>query len=36
LPYAGPLIASIAMLWGLGAIGLAMYRRTRSNLAVVA
>ena len=34
LPYAGPLIASIAMLWGLGAIGLAMYRRTRSNLAV--
>jgi len=34
LPYAGPLIASVAMLWGLGAIGLAMYRRTRSNLAV--
>jgi len=34
LPYAGPFIAAIALLWGLGAIGLAMYRRTRSTLAV--
>jgi hypothetical protein len=34
LPYAGPLVAAIALVWGLGAIGLSMYRRTRSSLAV--
>jgi hypothetical protein len=34
LPYAGPLVAAVALIWGLGAIGLSMYRRTRSSLAV--
>jgi len=34
LPYAGGFIGFFALIWGLGAIGLAMYRRTRSNLAV--
>ncbi|MGA8104376.1 MAG: hypothetical protein WB869_19610, partial [Candidatus Acidiferrales bacterium] len=34
LPYVGPLVAAIALVWGLGAIGLSMYRRTRSSLAV--
>jgi hypothetical protein len=34
VPYAGELVASVAMLWGMGAIGLSIYRRTRSTLAV--
>jgi hypothetical protein len=34
LPYAGSFIAFFALIWGLGAIGLATYRRTRSNLVV--
>jgi len=34
LPYAGSFLAFFALIWGLGAIGLATYRRTRSNLVV--